>query len=89
MTLHIIKSGQASAIQQVERIYQDNDQVLLIEDGCYLYTLAQQKFDTVAALTDHLKMRGLLTKAELLGIELISFKEWALLTRSHPQSTTW
>jgi sulfur relay protein TusB/DsrH len=89
MTLHIIKSGQASAIQQVERIYQDNDQVLLIEDGCYLYTLAKQNFNNVAALSDHLKMRGLSAKADSLGIKLISFKEWALLTRSHPQSTTW
>jgi sulfur relay protein TusB/DsrH len=89
MTLHIIKSGQASAIQQVERIYQEDDQVLLIEDGCYLYTLAKQKFTKLAALSDHMKMRGLLSKANSLEIELISFKEWALLTRSHPQSTTW
>jgi sulfur relay protein TusB/DsrH len=89
MTLHIIKSGQASAIQQVERIYQDNDQVLLIEDGCYLYTLAKQKFDSVAALSDHMKMRGLTAKADNLAVKLISFKEWALLTRDHPQSTTW
>jgi sulfur relay protein TusB/DsrH len=89
MTLHIIKSGQASAIEQVERIYQDQDQVLLIEDGCYLYTLAKQKFETVVALSDHINMRGLAAKSEKLGIQLINFKEWALLTRKHPQSTTW
>ena len=89
MTLHIIKSGQASAIQQVERIFQDNDQVLLIEDGCYLYTLAKQKFDSVAALSDHMAMRGLAIKADNLAVKLISFKEWALLTRNHTQSTTW
>jgi sulfur transfer complex TusBCD TusB component (DsrH family) len=89
MTLHIIKSGQVSAIQHVELIYQDNDQVVLIEDGCYLYTLAMQKFDKVAALSDHTKMRGLSVKANNLGVKLISFKEWALLTRDHPQSTTW
>ncbi|CCK76055.1 MAG: hypothetical protein KBT75_16280 [Oleispira antarctica] len=89
MTLHIIKSGQASAIQQIERIYQDDDQVLLIEDGCYLYTLAKKSFDKVAALSDHMKMRGLVAKADALGVEMLSFKEWALLTRSHPQSTTW
>jgi sulfur transfer complex TusBCD TusB component (DsrH family) len=89
MTLHIIKSGQVTAIDQVERIYQDNDQVILIEDGCYLYTLAGQKFDKIAALSDHMKMRGLSAKAEKLGMHLISFREWALLTRDHPQSTTW
>lgn len=89
MTLHIIKSGQAIAIQQVERIYQDQDQVLLIEDGCYLYTLANQKFEAVVALSDHMKMRGLSPKAQKLGLKLISFKEWALLTRTHQQSTTW
>ena len=89
MTLHIIKSGQAIAIQQVERIYQDQDQVLLIEDGCYLYTLAKQKFELVIALSDHMKMRGQSSKAEKLGVKLISFKEWALLTRNHQQSTTW
>jgi sulfur relay protein TusB/DsrH len=89
MTLHIIKSGQVTAIDQVERIYQDNDQVILIEDGCYLYTLADQKFDNIAALSDHMKMRGLSAKAEKLGMNLISFREWALLTRDHPQSTTW
>jgi sulfur relay protein TusB/DsrH len=89
MTLHIIKSGQVTAIDQVERIYQDNDQVILIEDGCYLYTLADQKFDKITALSDHMKMRGLSAKAEKLGMNLISFREWALLTRDHPQSTTW
>lgn len=89
MTLHIIKSGQVTAIDQVERLYQDNDQVILIEDGCYLYTLANQKFDKIAALSDHMKMRGLSVKAEKLGMQLISFREWALLTRDHPQSTTW
>jgi sulfur relay protein TusB/DsrH len=89
MTLHIIKSGQVTAIDQVERLYQDNDQVILIEDGCYLYTLASHKFDKIAALSDHMKMRGLSAKAEQLGMQLISFREWALLTREHPQSTTW
>ncbi len=89
MTLHIIKSSQAIAVQQVERIHQDQDQVILIEDGCYLYTLAKQKFESVIALSDHMEMRGLSLKAENLGVKLISFKEWALLTRNHQQSTTW
>lgn len=89
MTLHIIKSGQASAVEQVERLYQEDDQVLLIEDGCYLYTLAKRKLDNILALSDHMKMRGLTNKAEDLGVEMISFKQWALLTRSHQQSTTW
>jgi sulfur transfer complex TusBCD TusB component (DsrH family) len=89
MTLHIIKSGQVAVIDQVERIYHDNDQVILIEDGCYLYRLADQKFDKIAALSDHMRMRGLSAKAENLGMPLISFREWALLTREHPKSTTW
>jgi sulfur relay protein TusB/DsrH len=89
MALHIIKSGQVTAVQQVKRIYQEGDQILLIEDGCYLYTLAKQSFDTVCALTDHMKMRGLSSKAAQQGIEQISFKQWALLTRNHQQSTTW
>jgi sulfur relay protein TusB/DsrH len=89
MALHIIKSGQVTAIHQVERIYQEGDKVLLVEDGCYLYTLAKQNFATVCALADHMKMRGLSAKAAQQGIEQISFKEWALLTRSHQQSTTW
>ena len=89
MTLHIIKSGQATALQQVERIYQDGDQVLLIEDGCYLYTLAKQKFNNVAALSDHIKMRGLSDKADNVGVTLISVKQWVLLTHTHKQSTTW
>ena len=89
MTLHIIKSGQATAIEQVGRIFQENDQVLLLEDGCYLLTLAASKLSTVSALSDHMKMRGLTTKAEGLNINLISVKEWVLLTRSHQQSTTW
>jgi sulfur transfer complex TusBCD TusB component (DsrH family) len=89
MTLHIIKSGQITVIDQVERIYQGNDQVILIEDGCYLYTLADQRFDKIVALSDHMKMRGLSAKAEGLGMQLISFREWALLTRDHTKSTTW
>lgn len=89
MTLHIIKSGQAAAIDQVSRLFEGQDQVLLIEDGCYLYTLAKQAFNKPAALSEHMKMRGLLPKAEAAGVELISFKEWALLTRNHQQSTTW
>lgn len=89
MALHIIKTGQALAINQVERIFQLDDQILLIEDGCYLYSLAQQHLSEVVALADHMKMRGLVTKAEKLGIELISFKEWALLTHKHQQSTSW
>jgi len=89
MALHIIKTGQALALNQVERIFQLGDQVLLIEDGCYLYSLAQQRFSGVVALVDHMAMRGLAAKAEKLEIELISFKEWALLTRTHQQSTNW
>lgn len=89
MPLHIIKSGQAATIQQVEKIYQEGDQVLLIEDGCYLYTIASNSFNQMSALEDHMKMRGLANKAKLLGIELISIKKWALLTRNHKQSTTW
>ena len=89
MALHIIKTGQALAINQVERIFQLGDQVLLIEDGCYLYSLTQQRLSEVIALADHMEMRGLATKAEKLGVELISFKEWALLTRNHQQSTSW
>ncbi len=89
MALHIIKSGQAAAINQVERIYQDGDQVLLIEDGCYLYILARHKFENTAALSDHIKMRGLASKAKEMNVELISMKQWVLLTYSHQQSTTW
>ena len=89
MTLHIIKSGQATAIEQVERIIQEDDQILLLEDGCYLLTLAASRLTAVSALSDHIKMRGLMNKAEGLGINLISVKEWVLLTRSHQQSTTW
>lgn len=89
MTLHIIKSGQVAAIEQVSRLFEDQDQVLLIEDGCYLYTLAKQAFNNPVALSEHMKMRGLLPKAEAAEIELISFKDWALLTRNHQQSTTW
>lgn len=89
MTLHIIKSGQAAAIEQVARIIQEDDQVLLLEDGCYLLTLAMSRLTAVSALSDHMKMRGLISKAEGLGINLISVKDWVLLTRSHQQSTTW
>jgi len=89
MALHIIKSGQASAIAQVERLQQGDDQVLLLEDGCYLYTLAQQKLNNVQAMANHMESRGLASKAKDLGIELISIKQWALLTRQHPQIMTW
>jgi sulfur relay protein TusB/DsrH len=89
MALHIIKTGQAEAVNQVERIFQDGDQVLLLEDGCYLYTLASQRLINVAALADHVKVRGLTAKAGVLGIELISIKQWALLSRNHQQSTSW
>ncbi len=89
MALHIIKSGQASAVTQVERLLQEDDQVLLLDDGCYLYTLAQQKLNHLQAMADHMESRGLTAKANALGIELISIKQWALLTRKHPQIMTW
>lgn len=89
MALHIIKSAQASTIVDIEDIIQDDDQVLLTEDGCYLYTIAAQKFPKLQAMSDHMNSRGLTSKAEALGIELISIKQWALLTRAHPQILTW
>ncbi|MBA35870.1 MAG: hypothetical protein CMI14_10635 [Oleispira sp.] len=93
MTLHIIKSAKADALLNVAELASPEDQVLLVEDGCYLYTLAQQKFielnSPVQALTDHMKARGLNEKANALGIELISFKQWVLLTHLHPQATSW
>ena len=93
MTLHIIKSAKADTIAQVEELIIDGDQVLLVEDGCYLYTLAKQKLamanNTILALSDHMQARGLADKASALGIELITFKQWVLLTHRHPQSTSW
>ena len=89
MALHIIKSAQASVIAEVEGLIQESDQVLLSEDGCYLYTLACQKFTGLKALNDHMQSRGLSEKAKAQGIELISIKQWALLTRIHTQILTW
>lgn len=89
MALHIIKSAQASTIVEIEEIIKEDDQVLLTEDGCYLYTLAAQKFPNLQAMSDHTASRGLTSKAEALGIELISIKQWALLTRAHSQILTW
>lgn len=89
MALHIIKSAQASAIVDIEGIIQDDDQVLLTEDGCYLYTLAAQKFPQLKAMSNHMDSRGLSSKAASLRIELISIQQWALLTRTHPQILTW
>lgn len=93
MTLHIIKTAKADALLSVAKLISPEDQVLLLEDGCYLYTLAQQKLeelnDPVKALADHMKARGLNEKAKELGIELISFKQWVLLTHLHPKATSW
>lgn len=89
MALHIIKSAQAATIVQIEEIITEEDQVLLTEDGCYLYTLAAQKFPKLQAMSDHISSRGLTAKAKALGIELITVRQWALLTRSHPQILTW
>lgn len=89
MALHIIKSGKASAIIEIEGLIEEQDQVLLLEDGCYLYTLAAQKFDNLKAMSDHMASRGLTAKAIALNIELISIKEWALLTRAHSPIMTW
>jgi len=36
-----------------------------------------------------MQSRGLSAKAKDLGIELISIKQWALLTRAHAQILTW
>ena len=93
MTLHIIKSAKAEVIIQISELIAEGDQVLLLEDGCYLYTVAMQNLaaanNTILALSDHMQTRGLTSKASSAGIELINFKQWALLTRSHPQSTSW
>jgi sulfur relay protein TusB/DsrH len=89
MALHIIKSAQITSINEVENLITADDEVLLSDDGCYLYTLAAAKFNKVQALSDHMQSRGLLKKASDLGIELISIKQWALLTRNHQQILTW
>ena len=93
MTLHIIKSAKADTITLVEELMSAGDQVLLVEDGCYLYTLAKQKLavsnSSILALSDHMQARGLADKACDSGIELITFKQWVLLTHQHPQSTSW
>ncbi len=89
MALHIIKSAQASAILELEDIFQQDDQILLLEDGCYLYTLTAQKFPGAQALNDHMQSRGLSAKATALGIKLITMKQWALMTRAHSQILTW
>jgi sulfur relay protein TusB/DsrH len=93
MTLHIIKSAKAEAIAQVSELLAEGDKVLLLEDGCYLYTVAKQNLTalggSITALSDHMQARGLSSKASAAGIELISFKQWALLTHQHPQSTSW
>lgn len=89
MALHIIKSAQAATIIEVENLIEEGDQVLLMEDGCYLYTLAAQKFTALQAMSDHMQSRGLSTKAAALNVELITMKQWALLTRAHRQILTW
>lgn len=89
MALHIIKSPQASSINEVEKVFNEGDQVLLSDDGCYLYTLAATKFTKLQALENHMHSRGLLAKAQGLGIEVINIKQWALLTRAHNQILTW
>lgn len=92
MTLHIIKSASADVLARLPEIISDQDHVLLVEDACYLHTLAKKKLAegvTISALMDHVKSRGLESKSKEIGIKLISFKEWALLTREHSQSVTW
>lgn len=92
MTLHIIKSASADVISRLPDIISDEDQILLIEDACYLHSIAQQTLVTQAsilALTEHMQTRGLLAKAQASGIRMISFKEWVLLTHKHPQAVTW
>lgn len=93
MTLHIIKSAKAESIAHVSELIAEGDQVLLLEDGCYLYTIAKQNLTAlgspILALSDHMQARGLAIKASSADIELISFKQWALLTHRHPQSTSW
>jgi|TARA_B110000003_G_C16230714_1_gene371085 sulfur relay protein TusB/DsrH len=93
MALHIIKSAKADTLLQAAELASSEDQILLLEDGCYLYSIAQQSFaelqHPIQALADHMQARGLSKKASDLGIELISLKQWVLLTHRHPQSTTW
>lgn len=92
MTLHIIKSAKANTVAQVSELISEGDQVLLLEDGCYLYTLAKQiteSSNSILALADHMQARGLSAKANAAGIELISVRQWVLLTHRHPQSTSW
>lgn len=89
MALHIIKSAKATVISDIEAIIEEDDLVLLMDDGCYLYTLAAKKFPQLKAMTDHMTSRGLTNKASELNIELISVVQWALLTRTHPQILTW
>ncbi|MBL4882064.1 MAG: sulfurtransferase complex subunit TusB [Oleispira sp.] len=93
MTLHIIKSAKADIIVQVSELASESDQVMLIEDGCYLYTVATKSLTAIntpiLALSEHMQARGLSAKASAEGIELITFKQWALLTHHHPQSTSW
>ncbi len=89
MALHIIKSAKATVISEIEAIIQEDDQVLLTDDGCYLYTLAAKKFPHLQAMSDHMHNRGLTNKASDLNIELISVVQWAMLTRNHRQIMTW
>lgn len=89
MALHIIKSAKATVISDIEAIIQDDDHVLLTDDGCYLYTLAAKKFPHIKAMSDQMTNRGLANKASNLNIELISVVQWALLTRKHQQIITW
>ena len=89
MTLHIIKSARADTIEQVSKLITEGDEILLIEDGCYLYSAAKTLGSPTLSLSDHMQARGLSTKAYNAGIKLISFKQWALLTHHHPQSTSW
>ena len=93
MTLHIIKSAKADSILQILELATEDDQILLVEDGCYLYSLAKDKLaeacTSIFALSDHMQARGLSDKAKKSGIELIDFKQWVLLTHKHPQSTSW
>lgn len=89
MALHIIKNAKAACISEIADLIEAHDQVLLMEDGCYLYTLAVQKFDNIKAIDIHMKSRGLTQKATNLRIELISIKDWALLTRTETPIVTW
>lgn len=93
MTLHIIKSAKADTIVQILELITKDDQILLAEDGCYLYSLVHDKLAkecaNISALNDHIQARGLSSKADELGISLIDFKQWVMLTHKHPQSTSW